>query len=181
MLKEIVSISGKPGLFKIITQAKNMIIVESLVDGKRFPAYSRDKVVTLSDIAIYTDSGEIILAEVLEKIKEKEQGNKISDEYKTNNDTLRDYMLMILPDFDQDRVYPNDIKKIINWYNLLVDSGRTKFLAKEDAEGQGLKEETVAPEKEVKKVVNKKEIKVQPKQQSKSVQKKSVTNRKMGG
>ena len=90
MLKEILSISGKPGLFKMVSQGKNMIIVESLLDGKRIPAYTKDKVVSLGDIAMYTDKEEIPLGQVLENIKVKENGATCPIEPKADNNVLRD-------------------------------------------------------------------------------------------
>ena len=139
MLKEILSITGKPGLFKLVSQAKNMLIVESLVDGKRIPAYSRDKVVSLGDIAMFTETEEVPLAEVLEKLKTKENGQPASVDAKADNDTLRKFMSEVLPDYDRDRVYPSDIRKLISWYNLLINNNITDFVSKE--------EEAVAEEK----------------------------------
>ncbi len=127
MLKEILSISGKPGLFKLVSQAKNMLIVESLLDGKRVPAYSKDKVVSLGDIAIYTDSAEVKLGIVLDAIKTKENAAVCSVDVKAGNDVLKSFMADILPDYDRDRVYPSDIRKLINWYNTLIYSNITDF------------------------------------------------------
>lgn len=127
MLKEVLSISGKPGLFKLVSQGKNMLIVESLLDKKRIPAYSKDKVVSLADIAVFTEVTEIPLAEVFEKIKLKENGQKCSMDAKADNDKLRVYMSEILPDYDRDRVYPSDIRKMIAWYNILIENEMTDF------------------------------------------------------
>lgn len=127
MLKEILSISGKPGLFKLVSQAKNMLIVESLLDGKRVPAYSKDKVVSLGDIAIYTDSAEVKLGIVLDAIKTKENSALCNVDSKAGNEVLKSYMADILPDYDRDRVYPSDIRKLINWYNVLINSNITDF------------------------------------------------------
>ena len=127
MLKAILSISGKPGLYKLVSQAKNMLIVESVVTGKRTPAYAHDKVISLGDIAIFTESGEVPLREVLVKVKEKENGAVASIDLKSNPDVLRKYFAEVLPDFDRDRVYVNDIKKLILWYNILVSNGITDF------------------------------------------------------
>jgi len=134
MLKEIISITGKPGLYKLISQGKNMLIVESLIDGKRVPAYSKDKVVSLSDIAIFTDTSEVPLSQVLEKLKEKENGSLCTVEAKSDNDTLRKFMTEVLPDYDHDRVYPSDIRKLISWYNVLINKGITEFIDKEKTE-----------------------------------------------
>lgn len=132
MLKEILSISGKPGLYKMVSQAKNMIIVESIVDGKRIPAYAKDKVVSLSDIAIYTHTEEVPLGEVLENIKAKENGRNCPIEAKADNNTLRSYMAEILPKYDEDRVYPSDMRKLFSWYNLLISNGVSDFVIKEE-------------------------------------------------
>jgi len=140
MLKKILSFPGKPGLFKLVSQAKNMLIIESLVDGKRIPAYTKDKVVSLGDIAIFTETAEVQLALVLEKLKEKENGALCSIDPKSDNDKLRNYMSEILPDFDRDRVYPSDIRKLLSWYNILINAQITDFTLEE-------KEEAVAAAK----------------------------------
>lgn len=127
MLKDILSISGKPGLFKLVSSGKNMLIVESLLDAKRIPAYSKDKVVSLGDIAIFTETAEVKLGIVLEAIKLKENGAACSIDSKASNDQLRKYMLEILPEYDKDRVYPSDIRKLILWYNILINSGIADF------------------------------------------------------
>lgn len=131
MLQKILSISGKPGLFKMVSQGKNMLIVESLVNGKRTPAYAHEKIISLSDIAIFTEEGEAPLRDVLQAVKEKENGQKTA--VPSENGALRDYLAEVLPDFDRDRVYPSDIKKLLNWYNLLVESGNADFEPKEEA------------------------------------------------
>ncbi|MDD3195304.1 MAG: DUF5606 domain-containing protein [Paludibacter sp.] len=127
MLKEILSISGKPGLYKLVSQGKNMLVVESLLDGKRMPSYSRDKVVSLSDIAIFTETEEVPLRQVLNNIKTKENGGQCPVEAKADNAALKKYMAEILPDYDKDRVYPSDMRKLFNWYNILVKSGMSDF------------------------------------------------------
>lgn len=132
MLKEILSISGKPGLYKMISQGKNMIVVESLQDGKRVPAYSKDKVVSLGDIAIYTNTEEIPLGQVFENISKKENGSVCPIDPKADNNVLRKYMEEVLPDFDRDRVYPSDMRKMFVWYNILINNGITDFSAKEE-------------------------------------------------
>ena len=132
MLKEILSISGKPGLYKMISQGKNMIVVESLLDGKRVPAYTKDKVVSLGDIAIYTNTEEIPLGQVFENISKKENGSVCPIDPKADNNILRKYMEEVLPDFDRDRVYPSDMRKMFAWYNILINNGITVFLSKEE-------------------------------------------------
>lgn len=136
MLKTILSISGKPGLYKLISQGKNMLIVESIdANKKRFPAYGNEKIISLADIAMYTDDAEVPLRDVLVSMKEKENGAAASlDPKKASAEQLRDYLATVLPDFDRDRVYPGDIKKLISWYNILVANGITDFKEEEVAE-----------------------------------------------
>ncbi len=134
MLKKILSISGRPGLFKLVSQAKGALIVEALSTGKRTLAYSHDKVTSLGDIAMYTQSGEEPLYKVLDSVKKKENAAVASVSPKADKDVLRTYFAEILPDFDTERVYPTDISKLISWYNILVQSGITDFSVKEKGE-----------------------------------------------
>ena len=134
MLKEILSLTGKPGLFKLVSQGKNMLIVESLIDGKRVPAYTKDKVVSLGDIAIFTETEEVPLGQVLETLKAKENGAVCSIDPKSDNDKLRKYMGEVLPDYDRDRVYPSDIRKLLSWYNILINAQITEFVSEEKEE-----------------------------------------------
>lgn len=136
MLKTILSISGKPGLYKLVSQGKNMLIVESLADKKRFPAYGNEKIISLGDIAMYTDTEDVPLKEVFLSMKKKENGAAVA-----TADDLRAYLAEVLPTFDRDRVYPSDIKKLIVWYNLLVASGMTDF---EETPAAETKEESKA-------------------------------------
>ncbi len=128
MLKTVLSIAGKPGLYKLVSQGKNMLIVESLIDKKRFPAYGNEKIISLGDIAMYTDAEDVPLKDVLLAMREKENGAAVSlDWKKASAEELRDYLAEVLPAFDRDRVHTSDIKKLIAWYNLLVSSGMTDF------------------------------------------------------
>lgn len=122
MLKTILSVSGKPGLYKLISNSKNMVIVESLVDKKKMPIHTRDKVVSLGDISIYTETDDVPLKNIFTSIKQKENGGKASINTSAKPDELKKYFEEILPEFDKDRVYPTDIKKMIGWYNILVDA-----------------------------------------------------------
>lgn len=131
MLKKILSISGKPGLYKMISQGKNMIIVESLLTGKRTPAYAHDKIISLGDIAIFTQEGEEPLQKVLNKIKIRENGETIK-QIPADADALRNYFAEILPEFDRNRVHPSDIKKVVSWYNLLTEKGYANFEEEEE-------------------------------------------------
>lgn len=135
MLKTILSISGKPGLYKLISQGKSMLIVESITaDKKRIPAYGNEKIVSLGDIAMYTTEEEVPLKDVFASIKNKENGGPASiDLKKADANQLRAYLAEILPDFDRDRVYVTDIKKLISWYNILVANGITEFDVAEEA------------------------------------------------
>lgn len=127
MLKTILSISGRPGLFKLVNQGKNMLIVENLATGKRTPAYAHDKVISLGDIAIYTENEDTPLANVFETIKEKNDGKQVDVKALGGDNEIRNYFATILPDFDDDRVYTNDIKKVFSWYNQLIAAGIDKF------------------------------------------------------
>lgn len=136
MIRRIVSIAGKPGLFKLVSQGKNMLIVESLQTGKRTPAYARDKVISLADVAIYTNDEDIPLADVLEKISAFTNGQPIDVKSFADDAAIRAYFGEILPDFDRERVYTTDIKKLFSWYNQLIAAGVTKFKDDEIAEDQ---------------------------------------------
>lgn len=135
MIKKILSIACRPGLYKLVSQGKNMLIVESLATGKRTPAYAHDKVVSLGDISIYTTESDVPLAEVFETIKEKNAGKPV-DVKKMDDAEVRTYFAEILPDFDRDRVYTNDIRKVFAWYNDLIGAGVTEFKDKEIAEDE---------------------------------------------
>ena len=141
MLKTILSVSGKPGLYKLVSSSKNMIIVESLSDKKKLPIHARDKVVSLGDISIYTQADDAPLKDILISMKQKENGQKASINTGAKPDELRKYFSEILPDFDKERVYPTDIKKIIGWYNLLTD-------AEIDFEKEDIKEEEESTKEE---------------------------------
>jgi hypothetical protein len=134
MLRTILSVSGKPGLFKLISQGKNMLILETLdATKKRLPVYAHDKVISLGDIAMYTDDEEVALAEVLDSVKNKENGAEASIDFKkASQDELHAYMAEVLPTYDRDRVHASDIKKLIQWYNILVKNGITEFVAAEE-------------------------------------------------
>ncbi|MDD6687495.1 DUF5606 domain-containing protein [Sodaliphilus pleomorphus] len=137
MLKEVLCISGKPGLYKLISYGKNLVIVESLVDHKRQPAHSRDKIISLGDVAIYTTGDDVPLSNVFQSILEKYDGKAIdSANYKTA-EALDEFFKGVLPNYDVDRVYKTDIKKVINWYNILVNAGYTTFKEEEKKEADG--------------------------------------------
>ena len=128
MLKNILSITGKSGLVKLVSRGNNMLIVESLLDGKRMPTYARDKIVSLADVSIFTTGDDIALWEVLEKVKKHENGKASTLDLKNaDKQTLFDYMSAVLPEWDQDRVYPSDIRKLVQWYNILINANITDF------------------------------------------------------
>jgi len=127
-LEQILSIAQKPGLFKLVTQTRGGFIAESLIDGKRISANLRSNVSLLSEIAVYTLTEEVPLREVFKKIKEKENGESTSVSHKDSKDTLEEYFFEVLPEYDEDRVYVSDIKKIIKWYNLLQKNELLSYL-----------------------------------------------------
>ena len=127
MLKGILCISGRPGLFKLVNPGKNMLIVESLQTGKRTPAYAHDKVISLADISIYTVEDDVPLGDVLEAVKTKMDGKPVDVKGLGNDAAVRAFFAEVLPEFDQERVYTNDIKKLLNWYNQLLAAGIDSF------------------------------------------------------
>ena len=133
MFERILTVSGKPGLFQLLSQGRNMFIVES-VDAakKRMPVYNSDKVVMLDDIAIYTDTEEIPLRNVFAKIYEKENGVIQLDIKASTPEELVEYFESVMPDYDRERVYLTHIKKIYSWYNILVANGVVDFVSKDE-------------------------------------------------
>lgn len=143
MLKRIVSIAGKPGLYKLVSHGKNMLIVETLGTGKRLPIYAHDKVVSLGDISIYTTEGDEPLAQVLENVRMKAEGKPVDVKAFADDAAIRSFFKEVLPAFDDERVYTTDIKKLLSWYNLLLSNGFDHFLEPE-AEPETEAEETKA-------------------------------------
>lgn len=129
MLQTILAISGKPGLYKLVSRAKNSLIVEVLDEThRRMPAFATDRITSLADIAMYTDTDDVPLYKVLASLRELEEGKQSSiNVKKANADELREYFGKVLPDFDRDRVHNSDIKKLIQWYNILIANGITDF------------------------------------------------------
>lgn len=134
-LDKILSISGKPGLYQLKAQTRTGLLAESLLDGKKITVSVRQNVSLLSEIAIYTLSTEVPLGEVFQKIYEKEEGGAAIS-HKSSKDELEEYFFNVMPDYDEDRVYASDIKKILQWYNLLVKNGITDFVSEEEAEAE---------------------------------------------
>ena len=131
MINNILSIAGKPGLYKLVSRGRNMLIVESLSTGKRTPTFPRDKVMSLADIAIYTTGDDKPLGEVLELVKSKTDGKAIDIKAIGDDEALRTYFGEILPEFDRERVYTTDIRKLFTWYNALLAAGITEFVKAE--------------------------------------------------
>ena len=150
-LKDILSISGKGGLYKFISQARNGIIVESIADGKRMAVQSSAKVSALEDIAIFTETEEVPLGDIFKKIFEKENGKQTID-YKSSPDELKAFMESILPEYDKERVYVSDMKKLVMWYNILISHDLLKPDEEEDkkednSDNKDSKEKSVIKEK----------------------------------
>lgn len=133
MLKGILAISGHSGLFKLVAESKNSIIVESLDNQKRMPVYSTAKVSALEDIAIYTYEGDMPLKEVFQAISDKEEGGAAISPKSSGNE-LKNYFEEVMPDYDQDRVYVSDIKKVLLWYNTLQEKDMLDFSETEEEE-----------------------------------------------
>ena len=129
MLQTILSIAGRPGLYKLVSRGKMNLIVEALDEThKRQPAFATDRVTSLADIAMFTDSEDIPLGDVLVKVRDKEGGKVASFNWrKASAKELQDYFAEVLPDFDRDRVHSSDIKKLLQWYDILVKAGITNF------------------------------------------------------
>ena len=129
MLQTILSIAGKPGLYKLVSRGKSNLIIESLDEThKRQPAFATDRVTSLADIAMFTDSEDVPLGEILTKLRDKENGKVASLNWrKASAKELQEYFGEVLPNFDRDRVHNSDIKKLLQWYEILVKAGETNF------------------------------------------------------
>lgn len=128
-METILSIAGKPGLYKLVSRGKMNLIVETLDEThKRMPAFATDRVTSLADIAMYTDADDVALWQVLENLCKKEEAKVSSLDYKKcSSKELREYFSEVLPNFDQERVHDSDIKKLLQWYNILVNNGISNF------------------------------------------------------
>ena len=160
MKQTILAITGRPGLYKLLVNRKNSLIVEALdATHKRQPTFANDRITSLGEIAMFTNGDDVPLTQVLESMKTLEKGARSQVNIKTaGGDELREYFAKILPDFDRERVHTSDIKKLIQWYNILIDNGITDFVdekpAGEEAPAEeetpieeAAKEETPAPAK----------------------------------
>lgn len=140
MLKKILSISGRPGLYKLVSYGNNKLIVEGLTDGRRFPVHSRERVMSLGDISIFTTNEDIPLSQVFENTGKKFDNKAIDAKAYSAPDKLHEFMGTVLENWDEERVHNSDIKKIISWYNILVGAGITEFTAKEEEEEEKAEE-----------------------------------------
>ena len=133
MLRTVLSVAGKPGLYKLVSNGRNMLIVEALdATKKRLPIHGIDKVVSLGDIAMFTEDEEVPLWQVLESVKTKCEGTACAVDYKkASNEELADFFAEVLPNFDRDRVYMTHVRKLIQWYNILVEAGMIDFVPEE--------------------------------------------------
>ncbi len=138
-LDKILAISGKPGLYELKTQTRSGFLAESLLDGKKLSVGIRHNVSVLSEIAIYTFTEEVPLREIFKKIQEKEEGKQAIN-HKESKNKLEAYFSEVLPDYDEDRVYTSDIKKVIQWYNILQSKGFTDFSDSEEDSASGEEE-----------------------------------------
>ena len=129
MQQVILAIAGKPGLYKLVTRGNNNLIVEALdATHKRMPAFATERITSLNDIAMFTESDDVPLMDVLDNMKKLEDGKKASiNEKKASSQELQDYFTKVLPEWDRDRVQNSHIKKLITWYNILVEAGLTDF------------------------------------------------------
>lgn len=136
MQDTILAIAGKPGLYKLVSRGKNNLIVEALDQTRRRqPAFASDRITSLNDIAMYTETDDIALTKVLDNMKTLENGKKSSIDFKkASGDELREYFSKVLPEFDRDRVQNSHIKKLIQWYNILIEAGVTDFADAEEKE-----------------------------------------------
>lgn len=156
MLKKILAISGRPGLYRLSSQGRNMLIVESLSDGKRMPVYARDKVISLGDVSIYTSDGadDTSLADVYQSIIKLTDGKAVDIKKLEKEGKLREFFGQALPGYDDDRVNTSDIRKALQWFNLLIAAGITDFAEAEQqsepAAAEEVKEQPQEPKEEAK-------------------------------
>lgn len=141
-LSEILSIAGKPGLFKVVTQTKNGVIVESLLDGKRVTVFAHERISSLEEISIFSETEDVQLKDVFKIIFDQQDGKEAIN-HKSSGNELKTFFLEIMPDYDQDRVYISDIKKVIQWYNLLLKKDMLQFEDENEAQVEA------SPDKEI--------------------------------
>ncbi len=166
-LNEILSISGHSGLFKLVAQGKNNIIVESLMDGKRMPAFTTDRISSLSDIALFTTGEELPLKEVFVKMHDTFDKKEVELNFKKQQKEMLVMFEKAVPDYDKERVYTSDVKKIMTWYNQLVKNNLIPFEEeKQEVAEEAKAEETLAEVKETEDAVVKPKAKKAPKKKT---------------
>ena len=126
-LSKILSVSGKPGLYRMVGEAKNNLIIESLIDGKKIPSFAHDRVSSLKEISIYTEGEDTPLEKVFELLFNHQEGKPVDDPKKMSTQGLKSIFETILPDYDKESVYTSDMKKVFTWYNLLLEKGLLDF------------------------------------------------------
>jgi hypothetical protein len=174
-LQGIISISGRPGLFKIVTQGKSNVIVESLIDKKRFPAFASEKISSIEDISIFTYEEDVKLTDVFSTLLSQNDG-KESINHKVEESVLRSTFTSVLSNYDIDRVYLSDIRKVFQWYNLLLKEGLLKLEVIEEAEAASegkIEKETKKVKTEAVKKTTKKVATKEPKVSKPAVSKKA--------
>lgn len=144
-LTEIMSISGKPGLYKMISQTKNGMLVESMLDQKRFPVFAHEKISSLEEISIFTENDDLPLKDIFKKINDLLEGGKALS-HKSSPEELKEFFEDAVPDYDKERVYVSDIKKVIQWYNLLHEKDMLDFTEDEEDKEESKEAETDKPE-----------------------------------
>ena len=152
MQQTILAIAGKPGLYKLVSRAKNNLIVEALdATHKRMPAFAADRITSLADIAMFTETDDVPLMDVLDSLKTLEKGKTSSLNFKkASGDELRDYFAKVLPSYDRERVHTSDIKKLIQWYNILIENGIADFKEEmKPTEGENIDDRKEDSKKEV--------------------------------
>ena len=131
-LSKILSISGKPGLFKLIGESKSSLVVESMIDGKRGPAFSHERISTLKEISIYSDNEDVPLEDVFKKIFDLQDGKPVLNPKKASSNEVKEMFEKIQPDYDRDAVYVSDMKKVFTWYNFLLEKEELEFTEEEE-------------------------------------------------
>ncbi|RLD41362.1 MAG: hypothetical protein DRI88_12655 [Bacteroidetes bacterium] len=142
-LSRILSISGRPGLYKMVGESKNGLIVESLDDGKKFPVFAHERISSLKEISIYTETDDISLRKVLKKMEEVLDRKPVDNPKKASGSELKSLFEQVIPDYDKEAVYVSDIKKVFTWYNLLLEKDMLDFPEEEDETGEEKTEENV--------------------------------------
>jgi hypothetical protein len=150
-LSKILAISGKPGLYKTLSQSKNGFIVESLQDGKRFTAFTHERISTLEEISIYTETDDIPLKKIFKTIFEKQNGQPAAIQHSDPKE-LKAFFAEVVPNYDKERVYVSDMKKVVNWYNALLEHKMLDFTGDEEKEGTTEENTEAKADKEIKPV-----------------------------